>query len=365
MARVRSSHRKTIELALTVSFVGCLCTPPLGILTHFPAFLSTEDALVRRPFREVARESLFLQKHLVRWNALIRVGVLGSSTSPRVVLGREGWLFYGNEVRDSVARPAANDARVAAWSRDVAAAGDYCRIRGIPYTVLVGPNKATIYPEFLPGWVHTDGRETRMDLFLDALRSLPSPPSAPDVRPLLLRAKKRGQLYFRTDTHWNAFGAGLALEPVIAFLGERMNDLDPILVPPAPEFQDLWLQTDLQHILGLEGGREAVPSMPDPSDRQASERLVGRRMIQLRAAPATVGFETTCSRGPAGTLLVFHDSFGRAMVDPLARRFQRVVFVNSPTFLPDVADEVRPSAVIQMLVERRLFQEDPGSTAVE
>jgi hypothetical protein len=75
--------------------------------------------------------------------------------------------------------------------------------------------------------------------------------------------------------------------------------------------------------------------------------------------------ETRCPDARAGTLLVIRDSFGVALMDPLAKRFRRVVFILSPGFRQDLLDELHPDAVLQQFVERRIFQETPDRILVE
>jgi hypothetical protein len=139
---------------------------------------------------------------------------LGISTSPgKVVIGLDGWLFLGNDFEHII-----SDGRQGITPKTIADAEKigsaaeawetWLRGNGVKlYRIMIGPNKESIYPELMPFW------------------SRPLPPTATDaliagtgstryldIRGTLQQAKATQQeaLYFKTDTHWNSLGAGIA-----------------------------------------------------------------------------------------------------------------------------------------------------------
>ena len=83
---------------------------------------------------------------------------------------------------------------------------------------LMAPNKATIYPEYLPEWVlekKNEGVKTRLELLTEAMQDTDC--IFINLTDYLLSKKNDGEydqyyLYNKTDTHWNELGAYYAYE---------------------------------------------------------------------------------------------------------------------------------------------------------
>ncbi|MBA4749205.1 MAG: hypothetical protein H2057_01140 [Alphaproteobacteria bacterium] len=132
----------------------------------------------------------------------------------KVLLGKEGWMFLGDEFYKTLthAQRGVADQEIkknAVYIYDALLAWDaYFKARGIPFfKVVIIPDKHTVYPEFLPDWfklapqslydyllAHDKGR-----LFIDLKKYI-----------LLKKSKGRHFLYFKTDSHWNTWGGAIA-----------------------------------------------------------------------------------------------------------------------------------------------------------
>ena len=83
---------------------------------------------------------------------------------------------------------------------------------------LMAPNKATVYPEFLPEWVlekKAEGVKTRLELLTEAMQDTDC--TFINLTDYLVSKKTDGEfdeyyLYNKTDTHWNELGAYYAYE---------------------------------------------------------------------------------------------------------------------------------------------------------
>ena len=82
------------------------------------------------------------------------VGVSGSS---RVIVGRNGWLFFDNDSHMGAARgdPPMVGPEVRQWLITLAGRTEMLKARGVPYLVVSPPSKEVIYPQFGPAWYHT------------------------------------------------------------------------------------------------------------------------------------------------------------------------------------------------------------------
>src|SRR5690606_18537497 len=165
------------------------------------------------------RESHNLETVLLKRHNLLDYG---SQYSLNWYQGKEDWLFLGNGFADTVAkltldiRPTEEqiEATVAAFSGVASAAQKY----GTKVALMVGPNKSSIYPEYLPaGIVPSDNRY--IDFFLKRLQTIPNLTLYDPTSDLLKAKQTKGLLYWKTDTHWNFIGAYSAYEKLLMRLG--------------------------------------------------------------------------------------------------------------------------------------------------
>lgn len=142
--------------------------------------------------------------------------------------GKDGWLFLGNRYDDTVAklklaqRPASEDIdREEQLFKDLAQAAE---TKGASVALLIGPNKSSIYPEFLPDEIEPSATRY-VTFFTEQLKAVPNLNVIDPVDDLLRVKEGAGLLYFRTDTHWNNQGAFLAFSIMAERLGVPIPNL--------------------------------------------------------------------------------------------------------------------------------------------
>ncbi len=176
------------------------------------------------------RQFLYNMDFMSRWlsRALYPIGI---STDPeQVVVGREGWLYLGDQYEESrtVTRRGQTPAEVDAGQRIGAAtlawerwlAGKGVRL----FRVMIAPNKETIYPEYLPAWAKPSlARPTATDALLAGTGT----ERWIDLRPALLSAKtsNRDELYYHVDHHWNSLAAAIAFRAFAREVGRSLPEL--------------------------------------------------------------------------------------------------------------------------------------------
>ncbi len=127
--------------------------------------------------------------------------------------GKEDWLFLGDHFDHTVAKlklsklpPEKNIAKLKERLDKIAETGAKYGIKTI---LIMGPNKCSIYPEYLPETV-TPSAIKYSSFFLKKLKENPNLIVYDPTQDLLAAKKTEGFLYWMTDTHWNAKGAFIA-----------------------------------------------------------------------------------------------------------------------------------------------------------
>ena len=325
--------RQHVRLKILGLATAMVCVGVTGLVisrTDFSQTRTFENLLIKRPGTE----------HVY-------------GTSSKWFEGKDGWLFLGNEFDDIVAKlkrasPADPD-RIAQEAEVFANLAEAAASSGVPVAVLVGPNKSTIYPEFLPDAL-TPSETRYVDAFTDRLATLPNL-TVVDPAPDLLDAKDdAGLLYFRTDTHWNAKGAFV----VFSALADRMTFPVPDVSFTAgpPHSGDLIAIAQLEGYPVTPGDAWHTNSASEPDLEieplpDQPETSFGRAEIVINKAPLS-----------EQTVWVIGDSFTNALTPYFDATFKEVHYLGHwETKLRTLPEELsrsqaKPDLIVVVRVER-------------
>jgi hypothetical protein len=289
---------------------------------------------------------------------LINIRYLHASPSPRVVLGRESWLFYddptdGVSLRDFRGDARLSDADLQKARNKVIQLRQDLEERGIKFLIVVAPNKHTIYPEYLPHDSRYQRRAiTRLDQMAAALKGTGA--DFIDLRGALWAKKNSGRLlYSRTDTHWNPFGAFVAYEEIMnRVLSEGVKADTLRLSEFQIECRDIGVHGDIARLIN------AFDLPPD-------SEVVMRPLNPFRAITANVRQHYTSDPGKEtiarerqgrdqAKLLMFRDSFAVALIPYLSESFSRSVYVSDFRVDFSIVNDEKPDLVILEMAERYL-----------
>ena len=209
----------------------------LATLPPRPATLSDAYHLPRM-LAEYFKDHFGLRAELIRWQASAKVRWLSSSSSPEVILGKNGWLFHSGEQQVELyagARPF-SDKELADWQVYLESVRDWLKRFDATLVFVVAPEKQSIYPELMPDGVVRVQAESRQDQLIKYLKEH-SDVRVIDLRPTLLESKDKNQIYFRTDTHWNGIGALAAYQLIVRELGQKFELTQPLSVSDCAAFE--------------------------------------------------------------------------------------------------------------------------------
>lgn len=143
--------------------------------------------------------------------------------------GKDDWLFLGNAYDSTVAKLKLADnpsvEQVVALKDSFSKISETGARFGVRTFLIVGPNKSSIYPEYLPEKLIPS--ETKYSsLFLNKLREIPSLTVYDPTADLIFAKKADDVLYWRTDTHWNNKGAFIAFSGFSRLLNIQAPNVD-------------------------------------------------------------------------------------------------------------------------------------------
>lgn len=226
---------------------------------------------------------------LVGWNAWINLRLLRTSSNEDVIVGRDGMLFFRETVPDYTGSAPLTPGELAAIRANVRRLALSIRQRGGNLYIAVAPNKNTVYPENMPNrypWRGDGGNPARLRRALEGTGAIWI-----ELLPALRDAKKDGQAYCLTDTHWSGLGARRAAGAILGAMGGRA-------LPELQAVGKISHSGDLARMLGLGG------SLVEQLDRYLPDD---------RDAPDYGLHDVACEGRGEGRLLMLRDSFGTAI----------------------------------------------------
>lgn len=309
------------------------------ILSEKPVFW-TAEGWNREYFQELqtyVSEHFAFRSELVAADSMIKYQILETPCDDQVVIGKEGWLFFGETLADyaGVTMPDSELDQIASKMAEVC---DYIESQGKQSLFVIVPNKNQIYPEYMPMRFGSRAKQNNLTLLQERLQQDGVP--YVDAYRILLEGKAQDEMYLHEDTHWNNTGARLVLNEIYAACGladryelagyqveeSHSPDLYAILFPGKEHFEPQRVYNDGKEY-GFIGRMHSVDDM----------------MIR-----------TTAQEGNGKSILVYRDSFGRALIPYMGGTFDSVTFNRSTPYDLSLVGSTDCDYVLIEIVERNL-----------
>lgn len=282
-----------------------------------------------------------LRQRFITANAALEAAVFHTSAQDSVLLGREGWLFYRETVDDYLHTDSLTGRELFAAARTLALTSEYAQNHGARMVFTAAPNKASLYPQYLPYVGEPLPGQDDMERLVPLLEEQ-GVTYADLFAPFEAQYRASGQiLYHAADSHWTRRGAALAHDTLISSLGlegrtawftqpgrverTRRGDLYEMLYPTGSALEE---ETEFQRPFSF----TYVRPIRGPEDMR----------IQTETPHQT------------GSLLMFRDSFGNTLYPFLADSFGQALFSRSMPWQMSLLEETGADTVVVELVERNL-----------
>ena len=266
----------------------------------------------------------------------------------KALVGADGWLFLRND-KNNVLGQHLGQVRLGArrrraWSRLIERRMRLMRELGVTWLCMIAPDKEAVYPELLPPGMTPAPSRPVYEILAEAERL-----EAPVFYPLdrLLDAKRHGQPYYQTDTHWNQFGAYSAYLLITDELGER-----GVEVPAVGADNVRWIAETALGDLGRKlrpqrGGRSVRAELRSHTSRLVSDNRIanhGRRLV----------FES--DHGDRPDCVAFGESYANHLLLFLKESFRRLTFVHTSMVDRELLEQERPDVVLMLPLERFMIE---------
>jgi len=368
-------HRDRI---VAVLFVLAVALPGLALVNTWSKAITTFENRAMAPWPAFARTRAFTHAFelafadrfgardtLVRLHRVAMLRGFGISGLATVLPGRDGWYYWLGEDARSLDRHYRRtlefpQASVDATINELNRRAEWLAARGIPYVVMIVPEKFTIYPEYLPIWVRAGDGPTPYDRIAAGIKQA-GRATFIDLRPALRAEKDQRRLYYKTDSHWNYNGAVIGYRELMRTVQQvlprgALPTIAPAPLPPSVAGVD-WYHGDLGQMLGVPGlvrEDDVAPFAKVVAD--AGARCARRSKEKLDPAiypPDQDRQVDTCGQPPGlPRAVVLCDSMAIPLIPLMSENFSRVVYNVGRRLHPAMIEHEKPDIVIDEMVER-------------
>ena len=327
-------------------FAICLC-PSLGMLvtkqetssenrqlSEFPS-PKTEEGKINVEWLSQAgdyfQEHFAFRNELVTGNALLHGRLLETSTADGVIQGKNGWLYYKDSLDDYLGQDLLSDRSLFNIAHMLSMTQQALEEKGVNFLFTIAPNKNSLYGDNMPYYdkLKVSGQTNRENLE-DWLKT--EKVAYADLYQALMEENE--VLYQARDSHWNNKGAALAADVLMDALGkdhdsyegesytvrrDYTGDLDTMLYPLASTADD-----EIYY------------------DKETTYATVEE--IQSNFDPRI----TTVNPVKEGSLVMYRDSFGNALLPYMADAYANAYFSRGiPYQLMDVETHSADTVIIE------------------
>lgn len=290
----------------------------------------------------------------------------GVSVKPdNIIIGKNGFLFLGNKLSDVIDQTTGkntfSDDELKAWNKNFMVRKKYLEQFGIPFYLIIAPNKHSVYPEYLPDYI-VPAKQNRLQQLLDS-----RPPfNSINTKQAVINAKKQwgDQLFYKTDSHWSEVGAYYAYLEIIKQLKQDFPDIEPAVLKKH-NFRKIFYDwngsmTGFMNLKAIiEDSIFTIINVPGWNKNVVRTNFQGDT-LDLKEYPviAYTDQSVVVNKKKKYSVLVLRDSFSMMLAGMLNNTFGKVIYCHyehpDGIELAKLVEQFKPDIVLYEMVERKL-----------
>ena len=277
-----------------------------------------------------------------------------------VVLGSDSQGHFVSALPDYEGTNIMQDGQVASLTTRIQSRVDWLKenTNGTELIYVIVPNSMTVFPETVPSQYKRFEGEGRSAQFIQAAKSAGA--TVLNVTDSLLAHKNDGyKLFHKTDSHWTEYGAWVAYTDLMNYISEKWADAKP------RTFDEMRFYTkdvdggDMPYYLGLDIKKvreTATFSNPNFELPISLQKHVSDHGLNMNHDTTPKYKDVKSNRDNLPSAYIMRDSYGIALYDMLAERFNRTVYESmwSYGFDTDKIKSLNVDYVIIVIAERNL-----------
>lgn len=322
------------------------------------------DKVIEYPklFNQYFDDNFGFRKELSTLNSYYKLKIFETSSKPdAVVVGKKSWLFSTDP---TVITGYQNDKlftedELKIIRHHLEEAFDWHATKGANFFVIILPAKSNIYPEYLPDCLRRKSENSKLLQLRDYMEKN-SGVKIIDVTNELIAAKKRVEVYYQHDFHWNFQGGYIGY----AKLMEAINKVNPKLkANPIDNYWTVFRHThnaDLSKILSLENILLNDEWHLENPLKPKYKKVKPADYESVVTIQPTLHTQIKNSRLPKA--VVYRDSYFTLMSPFFSEHFKDCIYIWTNELSVEVIEKEKPNIVVYEMLESsidKLLEDNP------
>jgi len=293
------------------------------------------------------KDQFALKPVLTFFDSWLKIKLFETSSQPNITLvGEDGYMFpvVLEILKDYKHQVQFIPEGLASVKNNLEERRDWLKKRGIPFIVVIPPNKQTIYPEKMPKEYIRGQHQGRLDQLLNYLVKN-AEIDIIDLRPVLKAKKeiKESPIFYRYDMHWNNLGGFYGYRSLMNKAAEYYPELKPYNFADFDTSTSYYPDGDLASSLLLQ-------------DIYKKREIEFEPLFPLKKEEATyyrglINGTQFAVEGKKLKLVMFHDSYGVNINPFISNHFAKSVFIWDHNFDSELIEIEKPDLVIHEISE--------------
>jgi len=283
------------------------------------------------------------------------------SLTGRVVKGKENWLFLNEPNYIKPISTPFTKKELQRFHYNLVITSKWMENHNIKYYLTIPPVKPRIYEEMLPEFLKIKLSFSKMEQ-IKAYLEEHSDINYIDYRSELISTKSKQSLYYKTDTHWNEYGAFVGYTKILKTLTKDFPQLKETLLDEYNEFQKKTFRGDFKNMQGYRDDKYLIIYIllrkdsisPILMDNNGLKKTANGFENMSDINEKISDFETWEMPKPPNNLNLFvvRDSYSQHLKKFLSTNFKRSVYAWMPNLpIAKIAIE-KPDIVLHEILER-------------
>lgn len=293
------------------------------------------------------------RQEMITADAEIKAGIFHSSANDKVIVGKNGWLFFQETMNDYQKRNLLSDREIHNCATVIRLIEQGVELQGAGFAFAVAPNKNTLYGKYMPDRFEAGSGEGNLEHLIAEMKKQKI--HYVDLQTPLRKEKK--QVYHKLDTHWNNLGASIACETLLDFLGKEHIHYENESYTRKKNFSG-----DLQEMLFPKSSKKDWNVIYDrPWTYEYVNGVTSTEQIEIQTDNQTEKDDQKDSakdrdkkQTKHNSLVMYRDSFGNALVPFMAQEYQKGYFTKEVPYDLSLVDAYKADDVVIELAQRQI-----------
>lgn len=354
---MKKTKMRTITYCIFIALFLVISLLPLVLFNSKQASIGNETKVAAPKLSDGLKMTSNFDSYFARYfggrNKLVSLGntlkqdIFSTSGQDSVIVGEDGWLFYGSALGDYTGTSDLSDAQLERAAVVISMMQNYVESQNDGFLFVIAPNKMSIYGDYMPyyyqkrsGWGNYE--KLYDDLLCKSVNTI-------SLKQELHVAKSdEVLLYHKLDSHWNNMGASVAYEAMAYFLNNKYGE--------AYKNYSTYGDRDYAVVANFKGD---LNSMLAPYNGKLDEQIYFTGGSDYDYEGTFTGVDdmliTTVNSAPAvdKKVTLFRDSFGNALYSFFANDYATLSARRNSVYNMITATEESDLVVIE-LVERNI-----------